>query len=323
MSVRTALPGLVTGFIGLLAGLIGLIADVPVFGAVAGVLALAAGIAGLRLAQRLVEHTAAQALIEGEVRALRAEAGAGSKDRDSKGSSSSAGSSSPAPATSTTGASTPSPAASSRSKMAPAVASAAAEAATGRGSAEEANETADAEADQSEQSDAAAQSSITIGGDDERNALVDKSTGLFSEEFFRVALESRIAAARRHLRPIAMVLIEVVEGLPGADPKPVAAKLVADTVKMTLREADTACRLRTGHFALLLEDTPENGAIWTVERIRRQLVEAEEGLTLWAGVACYPAHAFGPDEIVKAADQALVAAREWRQDRIEVAATAE
>ncbi|MGF1598619.1 MAG: diguanylate cyclase domain-containing protein [Acidimicrobiales bacterium] len=153
-------------------------------------------------------------------------------------------------------------------------------------------------------------------------ALLDPNTGLFSESFFSVALESRIAAARRHLRPVAMVLVEVVRGLPErADP--VDADLVADTVKQTLREADTACRLRNGYFALLLEDTPENGAIWTVERIRRQLVEADERLTIWAGIACYPAHAFGSSEIMDAAERALVSAREWRQDRIEVAAAAD
>ncbi len=158
---------------------------------------------------------------------------------------------------------------------------------------------------------------VDADGDD---ALMDRTTGLFSENFFRVALESRIAAARRHLRPIAVVLLEAVEGLPAGDPRPVDAKMVSTVIKATLREADTACRLRSGYFALLLEDTPENGAIWTVERMRRQLAEAHAGLTVWAGVACYPAHAFTPDEILTASERALVAAREWRQDRIEVAA---
>ncbi|MDH3680956.1 MAG: diguanylate cyclase [Acidimicrobiia bacterium] len=160
-------------------------------------------------------------------------------------------------------------------------------------------------------------------GDEATAALIDHRTGLFSESFFLVALDSRIAAARRHLRPIAMVLLEVVEGLPADEPSPVDARLVADTIKDTLREADTACRLRNGYFALLLEDTPENGAIWTVERIRRQLATEQQGLTVWAGVACYPAHAFSPNEILDAAEQALVSAREWRQDRIEVAAAAD
>ncbi len=153
--------------------------------------------------------------------------------------------------------------------------------------------------------------------------LLDPGTGLFSEQFFAVTLDTRIAAARRHLRPVALVLLDVVEGMPSADvPKMAEPGVVAHAIRTTLREADLASRLRTGNFALLLEDTPENGAIWTVERIRRCLAAEHPELTLWAGVACYPAHAFSAGELLSATHAALVAAREWRQDRIEVAAAA-
>ena len=250
MSGRLALPGLITGGLGLAAGLVAFAADVPVFGAVAGLLALAAGVAGLRLAQQLGEQAAVQLLVEDELRTVRAEA-------------------------------------------------------------QETEERLLSEyPDEVEYLD------------EPEETLTDPDTGLFSESFFNVALESRIAAARRHLRPVAVVLLEVVEGLPHNDPVDAAADLVAESIRITLREADTACRLRNGYFALLLEDTPENGAIWTVERIRRQLLGQQAGLTLWAGVACYPAHAFGTSEIMSAAETALISAREWRQDRIEVATAA-
>ena len=150
--------------------------------------------------------------------------------------------------------------------------------------------------------------------------LTDPTTGLFSEDYFNIAIEARLAAARRHLRPVGVVLLEVVEGLRVDNVHPTDPRRVAEAVRETLREADTACRRPDGKFALLLEDTPENGAIWTVERIRRRLVDADASLTVWAGVACYPAHAFDKESILRAADLALVAAREWRQDRIEVAA---
>lgn len=249
MNGRTALPGLVTGVIGFAAGLIAFATGEPTFGAVAGILALAAGVAGLRLAQQLSEQSAVQILVEDELRSVRAEA----------------------------------------------------------------QETEDRLLVDYPEEDYAEEGVDT---------LTDPDTGLFSESFFNVALESRIAAARRHLRPVAVVLLEVVEGLPANDPTDARAELVAESIKVTLREADTACRLRNGYFALLLEDTPENGAIWTVERIRRQLLGQQTGLTLWAGVACYPAHAFSTTEIMSAAEAALVSAREWRQDRIEVATAA-
>ena len=158
-------------------------------------------------------------------------------------------------------------------------------------------------------------------GDDE--ALVDPETGMFGEPYFDVTLTSRVAAARRHLRPVAVVLVDVVSGLRNGEPIPVDPNLVAGQVRATLREADTACRLDDGCFALLLEDTPENGAVWTIERVRRALSTTRSDLTLWAGVACYPAHGFDADELRSRAVAALVAAKQWRQDRIEVATSSE
>ncbi len=254
MNGRDSLPGLVTGALGLAAGLVAFGFNEPMFGAVAGLLALAAGVEGVRLGQRLSEQSAIQKLVEDELRAVRSEA-------------------------------------------------------------QETEEHLRTELE----SVAFEDYEVT---DSSSETLTDPATGLFSESFFNVALESRVAAARRHLRPVAVVLLEVVSGLPKGEPVEADAHAVAESIRVTLREADTACRLQSGYFALLLEDTPENGAIWTVERIRRQLLGSETGLTMWAGVACYPAHAFSPDAIMSAADQALISAKEWRQDRIEVAVAA-
>ncbi len=152
-----------------------------------------------------------------------------------------------------------------------------------------------------------------------RNAITDPETGLYTENYFRAAVEARVAAARRHLRPVAVVLMEVVRVTAdgekrAADPQPVADHLIA-----TLRESDTTCRTSRGLYALVLEDTPENGAVWTIERIRRRLAEERDDLIVWAGIACYPAHAFEVRDLVGKASEALEAATEWHQDRIEVA----
>jgi GGDEF domain-containing protein len=150
-------------------------------------------------------------------------------------------------------------------------------------------------------------------------SLVDAETGLYTEEYFRVAVETRVLAARRHLRPVAVVLFDVVDGPESGGERPADPMPVADAIRETLREADTACRLSDGRFAFVLEDTPEDGAIWTVERLRRTLSSMQGAQTRWAGIACYPAHAFSADEVLDKAEAAFRAAREWTQDRIEVA----
>lgn len=158
----------------------------------------------------------------------------------------------------------------------------------------------------------------TQAGGAGRQQIKDAQTGLFTETYFRAAVEARVAAARRHLRPVSVVLLEANSGTPGnrvpADPALMSSYLLA-----TLRESDTACRTSKGLYALVLEDTPENGAVWTVERIRRKIGEDDHKLTVWAGVACYPAHAFEVRDLVGKASEALDAAAEWHQDRIEVA----
>jgi len=148
------------------------------------------------------------------------------------------------------------------------------------------------------------------------SSLVDRH-GLFSEEYFLLCVETRVSAARRHLRPVAVVLLEL-----GAHPgeAPLDPALVATAIRSTLREADTACRLTDGRYGFVLEDTPEDGALWTMERFRRSLQTIDPGAIRWAGIACYPAHAFSAEGILAKAELALTSAKEWGQDRIEVAA---
>lgn len=179
---------------------------------------------------------------------------------------------------------------------------------------------ADAEASTAAAAASAAEADLAAA---EAEAMLDPVTGLYGEPFFGVTLSSRVAAARRHLRPVAVVLVEVAAGVREGRASGVDPGLVAKHVTATLREADTACHLEGDRFALLLEDTPENGAVWTVERVRRALAAERKDLTLWAGVACYPAHAFEAGELLARATAALDAAKEWRQDRIEVATTSD
>ncbi len=164
-----------------------------------------------------------------------------------------------------------------------------------------------------------AELSVQQSGAQPRNMITDPDTGLYTENYFRAAVEARVAAARRHLRPVAVVLMEIVEVMPSGEQRQAEPQLIADHLVATLRESDTTCRTSKGLYALVLEDTPENGAVWSVERIRRRLSEEHANLIVWAGVACYPAHAFEVRDLVGKASEALEAATEWHQDRIEVA----
>lgn len=150
-------------------------------------------------------------------------------------------------------------------------------------------------------------------------SLLDPTSGLFAQPFFLAALSWRVIACRRVLRPLAFAQLEVVDGLPDGPVVPSAPNLVTAMIRATLRTSDMGSRLGDGTYGLMLEDTPEDGAVWAVERLRRSLATRPGGRVLRAGVACYPAQALTPVDLVLAAQTAFAAAREWPQDRIEIA----
>jgi len=142
--------------------------------------------------------------------------------------------------------------------------------------------------------------------------LRDPSSGLLNVAYFEVAVPARVEVARRALRPLSVVLVRT-SGAVGETWERAAV------VHRCLRAADTACQVADDTIGLILEETPEDGAMWTAERLRRDLEETMPGSTVWVGVATYPAHALNAAEILSACRDALEAAAEWPGSRIVVA----
>jgi hypothetical protein len=141
--------------------------------------------------------------------------------------------------------------------------------------------------------------------------------GVLAEDFLRVTLQNRVAAARRALRPLSVVYLEVLD-VRGDEPVRVTGQLVASALSSTLRESDVVGRRDDGVYVFVLEDTGEDGAVWTAERLRRALVSTGHR-RFRAGVASYPSHALDAHGLDVKACAALDTAREWKRDRIEVA----
>ena len=174
----------------------------------------------------------------------------------------------------------------------------------------------------------------TTGGDDREpapavadsgpaptaDAIVDEESGLFSEVFFGASLVKRVSAARRGLRPLSVAVLDVWVDFGSLDSRQAPTAPVAEILLEVFREADTIARTADGLYLVLLEDTPENGAVWSLERLRRRVSESLSNHTTWAGVSCYPAYGFDAEQLVAQARKALELAKEWPQDRVEVTA---
>ena len=150
---------------------------------------------------------------------------------------------------------------------------------------------------------------------DETGAAV--STQLLDGNYLAAALRGRVAVARRALRPLSVVHVRIVaeEGDVGSIP----ARLIAAAAEATLRESDIVGRRDDGIYVVVLEDTGEDGAVWTAERLRRHIAGTIGPQRFQAGVASYPSHGPDAEAVDASAAKALAAAQEWDRDRIEVA----
>lgn len=145
-------------------------------------------------------------------------------------------------------------------------------------------------------------------------------SGMLAAAFVHTTLRGRMAIARRELRPLSLVCFEVHETRAGGHTgAPVPTEVVAAIVRRTLRDTDISGHLDEHTYVSILADTGEDGAVWTAERIRRNLTEGGQPRRFRAGVAAYPAHGLEPEELEAKATAALEAARDWATDRIEVA----
>ena len=170
--------------------------------------------------------------------------------------------------------------------------------------------------------DSTSDQSLALAPSMDMETAMDSASGLLDQQFFRVLVQQRVAAARRHLQPIAIVIFDV-DGLDGDDAPACDRALGAlgNTMIKTLRESDAACRIGNTMAAAILEDTAEAGAVWAAERIRGTL-HHESGIdviTVSAGIACYPTHALGATELIDRAESALETACALGRDRLEIA----
>jgi GGDEF domain-containing protein len=173
-----------------------------------------------------------------------------------------------------------------------------------------------------------------------QDSLVDPETGLFDARYFMASLRHAVAAAKRRLQPMSVVILtfaadEEREGHSLADR--------ATFLRDILRGTDTLCRLEGDRLGLILEEATEHGALLALERIRRQFDRlsaadldpaagtlgrhglpgsaqpADDGMI--AGIASYPTHALEANELVSEAERALARARTPGTPRIAVAPT--
>lgn len=159
----------------------------------------------------------------------------------------------------------------------------------------------------------------SLAQDDQTDTL----TGLASDRRFRSALQGEIRRARRYDQRAAVIVTDVddfaeVNRRFGTLLGDRLLRELAMIVNNNIRDIDLAARSGEDEMVVLLPETDRNGALLVADRFRRE-VEAffarresagqPVGITVSAGVACYPDDATTPETLLERAAQALYHAK--------------
>ncbi len=157
----------------------------------------------------------------------------------------------------------------------------------------------------------------------------DPLTGVFNRRYMEETLVRELARAKRHKQPLGVIQLDVddfkrfndVHGHAAGDAvlKAVAAALVG-----ALRTSDVVCRFGGEEFTVVMPDAAVDVAEARAESLRRHI----EGLCVQhgevplppvkisCGVAAAPEHGATPEALLRAADEALYAAKRAGRNRI-------
>jgi diguanylate cyclase (GGDEF)-like protein len=155
-------------------------------------------------------------------------------------------------------------------------------------------------------------------------ARLDPLTGLLNRRTFQKQFELEVERSRRSERPVSVLVgdmdaFKAVNDQLGSEAGDAVLETLARDICKWKRRIDLAARTGGEEFALLLPESDERGAFLVAERLRRAVhrsfAESPVPITISFGVATFPDHGEEPLLLLRAADQALYAAKHLGKDR--------
>jgi len=155
----------------------------------------------------------------------------------------------------------------------------------------------------------------------------DEVTGLYNRRFFAVRLEEEVSRCRRFNHPVSVVLLDLdgykaINDELGHSAGDETLREVANILLKHSRGINVICRYGGDEFAVLLVETSKAGALLYADRIRQVLATHPfphgRRVTASFGVASLPEDvAPATEELIRAADEALYAAKRAGRNRVE------
>jgi diguanylate cyclase (GGDEF)-like protein len=163
-------------------------------------------------------------------------------------------------------------------------------------------------------------------------ATIDGLTGLIVHRHFQSKIEEEFRRAKRYGKPLSIIMTDIdhfkkFNDTWGHQTGDLVLREVAKCVRSTIRDTDVAARYGGEEFAVILPETDVEGAAQFAERLRLKVeattCQGPKGplqVTISLGVASIPHNAVDTtQEMIKAADEALYAAKHAGRNRYQVA----
>ena len=163
----------------------------------------------------------------------------------------------------------------------------------------------------------------------ERLAIVDELTGLYNRRMFDTILNGEITRAQRYGRSLSILLLDIdrfkrINDTYGHAAGDEVLRKLAQLLNDSVRAENSVCRYGGEEFAIVVPEFGAEAACEMAERLR-DIVEhstfaSDKGeplkITLSIGVAVFPQTARSAEDLTKAADGALYAAKEGGRNRV-------
>ena len=157
-------------------------------------------------------------------------------------------------------------------------------------------------------------------------AYLDGLTGIFNRRFFELRILEEIDRARRYGTGMAVIMADIDQfkrlndefGHVLGDE---VLRQVSSLFHQQVRKIDVVCRYGGEEFGILLTQTMPQHAMNIAEKLRKmvagwQFPGVPRTVTISAGAAAFPDQGTTRDELVKAADAALYAAKQAGRNRV-------
>jgi diguanylate cyclase (GGDEF)-like protein/PAS domain S-box-containing protein len=159
-------------------------------------------------------------------------------------------------------------------------------------------------------------------------AYHDGLTGLANRSFFYDRLMMALADAQRNQRIMAVMYLDLdgfkdINDTYGHNTGDELLKAVADELKKMMQEGDTVARMGGDEFTVIIPEVVdamdvERTAARILEGLKKPLTKKALLITASIGIALYPEHGTGSEELVRNADRAMYLAKKEGRNKYQV-----